>query len=351
MSSNESARFFGKYTEIVYAVLLFLVIDLAVLALGFYTSFQIAADASSINLAGRQRMLSQRMTKALFNLKAEASQGGSVASDVAELTATVELFDGVLSAFRTGGEVRDSDNRLVWFNAIDTETGRVILNDAYAIWSPYRDSIRRLLANGQNPAEIDIAVNRARTTNLVLLDLMNRLTADIEEVASARAAQLRHVQLIGIGLALLNFVFILFKFIRRLREGDRLVDEAQRVTNEVKASADAAERLHQEDLRRFRAAVDLCVDAILLVDYAVMRYVDVNETACRMLGFTRAELLERGPQELAAPYRRGLKRDYDDLIESGEVRMAIGECRRKDGSLIPVEVSRRAQRSGDAWLV
>ncbi|HVK56472.1 MAG TPA: EAL domain-containing protein, partial [Burkholderiales bacterium] len=47
----------------------------------------------------------------------------------------------------------------------------------------------------------------------------------------------------------------------------------------------------------------------------------------------------------------GLKRDYDDLIESGEVRMAIGECRRKDGSLIPVEVSRRAQRSGDAWLV
>ncbi|HYD57460.1 MAG TPA: PAS domain S-box protein [Burkholderiales bacterium] len=32
-------------------------------------------------------------------------------------------------------------------------------------------------------------------------------------------------------------------------------------------------------------------DMIILVDRATMRYVDVNETACEKLGYTREELL------------------------------------------------------------
>ena len=56
----------GKYREIVLAVAFFLVFDLAVLVLNFYISFQLSADAVSINLSGRQRMLSQRMTKVLL---------------------------------------------------------------------------------------------------------------------------------------------------------------------------------------------------------------------------------------------------------------------------------------------
>ena len=43
---------FGKYREIIIAVGFFLLFDLGVLVLNFYTSFQIAQDAVGINLSG-----------------------------------------------------------------------------------------------------------------------------------------------------------------------------------------------------------------------------------------------------------------------------------------------------------
>jgi len=58
----------GKYREIIFAIALFLVFDLGVLVLNFYTSYQIADDATAINMAGRQRMLSQRITKTLLSV-------------------------------------------------------------------------------------------------------------------------------------------------------------------------------------------------------------------------------------------------------------------------------------------
>ena len=40
------------------------------------------------------------------------------------------------------------------------------------------------------------------------------------------------------------------------------------------------------DLHRFRAAMDATADAIMLVSRATMRFVEVNATACRMLGYS-----------------------------------------------------------------
>ncbi|UUZ64022.1 type IV pili methyl-accepting chemotaxis transducer N-terminal domain-containing protein [Polaromonas sp. P1-6] len=59
---------FGKYRELIVAVAFFLLFDLGVLILNFYTSFQIAEDALGVNLSGRQRMLSQRTAKALLSV-------------------------------------------------------------------------------------------------------------------------------------------------------------------------------------------------------------------------------------------------------------------------------------------
>ena len=39
-----------------------------------------------------------------------------------------------------------------------------------------------------------------------------------------------------------------------------------------------------EELLRFRAAIDMCGDAIYLVERASMRFVDVNQTACDRVG-------------------------------------------------------------------
>jgi len=51
----------------------------------------------------------------------------------------------------------------------------------------------------------------------------------------------------------------------------------------------------EDELRRFRAAMDVSVDLVFLIDPASMLYIDANETACRALGYSREELLADGP--------------------------------------------------------
>ncbi|MDP9107953.1 MAG: PAS domain S-box protein, partial [Pseudomonadota bacterium] len=44
------------------------------------------------------------------------------------------------------------------------------------------------------------------------------------------------------------------------------------------------------DLQRFRTAMDATTDAIMLVQRGSMRFIEVNATACAMLGYSRDEL-------------------------------------------------------------
>jgi len=60
--------------------------------------------------------------------------------------------------------------------------------------------------------------------------------------------------------------------------------------------------------------MDSSADLIVLIDRATMRFVDVNRTACRALGYTREELLGMGPQDVLPVSREELERDYDALL-------------------------------------
>ncbi|MBY0239432.1 MAG: EAL domain-containing protein [Burkholderiaceae bacterium] len=57
------------------------------------------------------------------------------------------------------------------------------------------------------------------------------------------------------------------------------------------------------DLQRFRSAMDATADAIFLIDSDTLALVDINDGACRMLGFCRAQLLDPAPEPgaLASP--------------------------------------------------
>jgi len=107
------------------------------------------------------------------------------------------------------------------------------------------------------------------------------------------------------------------------------------------------------DLRRFRAAMDISGDAILLVDRATLRYVDVNRTFCEMLGYSREEILGKTPMDIFSVDRETLESDYDALIadKDHEAGIVEGRYRRKDGSTIPVEARRRAVQTDAGWII
>lgn len=234
MSRSSTPWIPRKYRQIVYAVAAFLVFDLGVLVLNFYTSFQISEDAVSINLAGRQRMLSQRMTKSLLAMEADAQAGRAHDAALKELRTTVDLFDSSFRGFETGGEVKGGDGKPVQLEVVANAAGKTILSEARSVWDPYLAALQPILTG--DAGSLAAAVAYGRANNVRLLGLMNDLTTHLEREASAKASRLRLIQTIGIALALLNFAFILMHFLRQLRENDQIIEAAQQETQEILAT-------------------------------------------------------------------------------------------------------------------
>ena len=106
------------------------------------------------------------------------------------------------------------------------------------------------------------------------------------------------------------------------------------------------------DLHRFRAAMDATADAITLVSRETMRFVEVNATACTMLGYTREEMFKMGPAQLFADETHRLEQEYDAIIAGDTANEAKESLlRRRDGSHLLVEVHRHVERSGADWII
>ena len=114
----------------------------------------------------------------------------------------------------------------------------------------------------------------------------------------------------------------------------------------------SARKRGEEDLLRFRLAMDTSGDAITLIQRSTMRFIDVNTTACAMFGYTREELLQIGPASLVSVTTEQLAQLYDGVIAAdGDDVPVESVVRRKDGSTLEVEIRRHAQKSGDDWII
>jgi diguanylate cyclase (GGDEF)-like protein/PAS domain S-box-containing protein len=130
-----------------------------------------------------------------------------------------------------------------------------------------------------------------------------------------------------------------------------LYEEIKRHHAQLTLDMNARIRL-DEDLRRFRLAMDATADAIFLVDRAGMCFVDVNVTACRMLGYEREDFLKVGPNKSIDSDLARLEDLYDKLL-AGDPTGAMSELllQRRDGTPLSVEVQRRTLRSGQSWIL
>jgi diguanylate cyclase (GGDEF)-like protein/PAS domain S-box-containing protein len=106
------------------------------------------------------------------------------------------------------------------------------------------------------------------------------------------------------------------------------------------------------DLQRFRAAMDATADGIMLLNRTTMRFVEVNATICKMLGYARDEFVQLSPTALGIGSPAELESLYDSIIAGdGPKERRETQLLRKDGSYLDVEVHRHAHRSGPDWIV
>jgi PAS domain S-box-containing protein len=118
-------------------------------------------------------------------------------------------------------------------------------------------------------------------------------------------------------------------------------EKALQATNEqmLKTAQERERVLHE--LTLFRTLLDQSNDAIEVIDPETMRFLDVNESACAELGYSREELLSMTVLDISPDLdESALARVGQQLRESGSVIMEKVR-RRKDGTTFPVEVNLR----------
>jgi phosphoserine phosphatase RsbU/P len=86
---------------------------------------------------------------------------------------------------------------------------------------------------------------------------------------------------------------------------------------------------------RYRALFENAADAILVAD-AEARYIDANEHATELLGYSREELLRLRVPDVVAREPERTEEEYRRFVEEGRERGEI-EVRRKDGTQVAVE--------------
>ncbi len=99
------------------------------------------------------------------------------------------------------------------------------------------------------------------------------------------------------------------------------------------------ERVNQE-LHQFKATLDLTLDCVLMNDPKTYRYFYANQGAVNQLGYSREEILELTPHDLAPHLEmHKLAIIRESLVEGKQSGVTIEtEFRRKDGSFYPVEI-------------
>jgi diguanylate cyclase (GGDEF)-like protein/PAS domain S-box-containing protein len=136
-------------------------------------------------------------------------------------------------------------------------------------------------------------------------------------------------------------------------DGEPVFDEAGRFAGYRGTSRDVTrQRRDEEELRRFRAAMDMSLDAIYLTDRATLRFIDANKVACKSLGYTREEVLKLGPQDVLPTPKDELEREYDEVIAAGSKGVRVENSYvTKDGRHGFSELHRRALREGERWII
>ena len=108
------------------------------------------------------------------------------------------------------------------------------------------------------------------------------------------------------------------------------------LTSEI-SNRKRVEELLKTSEARFRSLVEQAAEAMFVHDFDG-RFVEVNQQACRSLGYTREELLRMNVTDLEQDFDLSAAQAAWSKIEKDQPFTLLGHQRRKDGTVFPVEV-------------
>jgi diguanylate cyclase (GGDEF)-like protein len=223
--------FLGSRLRLTIAITLFVVLDLSVLVINLWIAERVAEDAVAINLAGRQRMLSQRITKSLL-LVHHAQDPTTRGNARKELGEAFRLFESTLRAFDQGGAATGGDGKPATLRRVEADSGRKPLVAALHLLEPVIPPLRALLESSTDQMPDRQAMDYMVAHNQEILARMNQLTTALEQSSVQRTKELRMIQTGAFVLAMANFLIIVLGLVKQYhhveKDGQRWREIAQR---------------------------------------------------------------------------------------------------------------------------
>ncbi|MBX2846831.1 MAG: type IV pili methyl-accepting chemotaxis transducer N-terminal domain-containing protein [Acidiferrobacterales bacterium] len=237
---------------------------------------QEGAQGSIINLSGRQRLLTQKTAKLLFEISLSQENDEDLKSLLNELQNTSNLFTDTLNAFASGGMVEGADGVSQTVSALDQPGAQTILGRTINRWEPLRTAINSLTEDGDLSLQnLNQTLSFASRNNLDLLRLMNDLTTTLQNESQQRSSILRLIQVIGIAISLFMFFIILFYFMRQLRKSDIELDEAKAETDRIMSTVNNGLFLMDEEFKIGQQHSDSILGILNRTDIAGENFVSV----------------------------------------------------------------------------
>ncbi|HJR75546.1 MAG TPA: PAS domain S-box protein [Nitrospiraceae bacterium] len=119
-------------------------------------------------------------------------------------------------------------------------------------------------------------------------------------------------------------------------------EETEAILGAIVVTEDLTQHtLLEEQAYLFRTLMDHSSDAVFICDPVTGRFLDVNASACRRLGYSREELLQLKTSDIQDRFPDGNSwpaATAAALAHAGS-RTVTGRYRRKDGTTVPVEVN------------
>jgi signal transduction histidine kinase len=160
-------------------------------------------DSAVINLAGRQRMLSQKMTKEILLF----TQGACSAENILN---TVDVFHQSLKALTYGGKAPLNlvQTQFATLPVPETRTAVAQLKRVESIWGAFSENVKRFLKEKKASS-----LAYLKDHNVILLQEMNKAVFLMDNEAAGKVASLRKVLLWG--SAVLGLLFLMTLLIVR----------------------------------------------------------------------------------------------------------------------------------------
>lgn len=219
-----------KYKKIILSISFFILLDLILFGLNYYSSNQFEINTKIINQTSELRMLSQQLTKSLLTLQNENKIGTPTQSSLSELHESSEHFDENIR-FLIAQLVDDKSKSSSDNNASSTAMQLQKINKEWRVW---KDGLSPLLKEASPAIEsIDFAVTKLNTKNVYMLALCDDLIQDIDLKASQQNSRTKLYSLIILILAILIFLYIIYIFTKELSRSDSEIDFSNTQKNRI----------------------------------------------------------------------------------------------------------------------